>query len=57
MTYKPKYEEKENVVTKYSFIFDESTINYKTEIPELPTKLRSKPDEKKHQNHKDKIQK
>lgn len=47
-TYKPRYEEKDKVITKFNFVFDESRINYKTEIPELPTKPRPKPDEKKH---------
>jgi hypothetical protein len=31
--FKPRYEEKDKVTTKFNFVFDEKRINYKTEIP------------------------
>jgi hypothetical protein len=40
-TYKPKDEEQPN---KYGFSYDKNNITYRTEIPELPIKNKSRPD-------------
>lgn len=56
-SYKPKFEEKDKEVRKrYNFVFDEQQITYKTEIPELPAKLKPKPNADKFKDKIDQIQ-
>lgn len=43
LVYKPKGEQ---VSSRFGFVYDQSAINYRTEIPELPEKPKHKPDEK-----------
>lgn len=46
MSRKPQYRSKEEERSRFGFEFKRENINYKTEIPALPEKLRHKPDEK-----------
>lgn len=45
---RPKYEEKNKVTRKFEFIFDEDKVTYRTEIPELPAKPKTKPNAESH---------
>ncbi len=51
--FKPKDEEQPN---KYGFSYDKNNITYRTEIPELPIKNKSKPDESNRDRQVEKIQ-
>ena len=46
---KPKYNEKGKAKGRFNFNWDEESITFKTFIPEVPSKLKTKPDPKAHE--------
>lgn len=47
-SHRAKYQEKDKAVTKFGFVFSEDRVDWRTEIPELPLKPRTRPDDKVH---------
>ena len=43
-SYKPKYEQKHH--SKFNFVYDESTVDHRTVIPDIPEKPKPHPDDK-----------
>lgn len=46
---KSKYQAKQLPKSKFNFHYDERIVNYKTQIEEVPEKLKPKPNEKQYQ--------